>query len=602
MVATTANTIEQFKQATLATSRTLSQHQDLELEFVDDRESITTQGQVAQPTAELLQDDVSKARGMADGLALRLRYHDVDLHLGKAPRDQLQRAIYDAAEQARYEILGSQGLSGVSQNLMAAYEHWLGCQGFLNVLETETKQCPAVIYLFLHEQLGGATSNQAQPLMELWRQQMMPLLECWRQPLNEALGDQQLFAGRVRQLLAEMSIAHSFDMAQAPESLFKKVDQKSVQEESLGQENSSDEGRDRNASSDGELQTADTEKDGQEVPGAGTTATVNENENENANVKREASYAKSEAAEAYRIYTDEYDRVVNIADLFSQGELLELRQLIDQRMKGEQASITRLANRLQRYLLSHQARIALFDQEEGILDTARLSRLIAKPLDSLCYKNEGEVSLRDTVLTLLIDNSASMRGRPIMMAALCAEILSRTLESCGVKVEVLGFTTAEWRGGECRRRWLAEGKPPNPGRLNELMHLVYKSANTPWRRARYHFGAMLEPNLLKENIDGEALLWAHQRLLARPESRRLLMIVSDGLPIDEATLGVNSKDYLENHLRQSIAFIEKRSQVELLAIGIGHDVSPFYRRAVTLDDLNKLGATLMSKVIELLET
>jgi cobaltochelatase CobT len=305
--------------------------------------------------------------------------------------------------------------------------------------------------------------------------------------------------------------------------------------------------------------------------------------------------------DAYKVYSTEYDEVVQAEELCDAEELARLRQLLDQQLSNQQAVIARLANRLQRFVLARQTRAWLFDQEEGILDTARLARVVANPMHPLSFKRERETTFRDSVLALLIDNSGSMRGRPITIAAMSADILARTLERCGVKVEVLGFTTRAWKGGQSRERWLAAGKPPNPGRLNDLRHVIYKSADSPWRRARRSFGLMLREGLLKENVDGEALLWAHQRLLGRPEQRRFLIVISDGAPVDDSTLSVNSGHYLEQHLKQAIEYVENSSPVELLAIGIGHDVTRYYRRAVTLTDAEQLGETMVDKITELFD-
>jgi cobaltochelatase CobT len=303
----------------------------------------------------------------------------------------------------------------------------------------------------------------------------------------------------------------------------------------------------------------------------------------------------------YSTYTEDFDEVVEATELCDHDELLRLRHLLDQQIVHLQGVIARLANRLQRRLMAKQTRAWDFNLEEGILDTARLARIVANPTHSLTFKQEKDTDFRDTVVTLLIDNSGSMRGRPISVAAMSADILARTLERCNVKVEILGFTTRMWKGGQARERWIANGKPQKPGRLNDLRHIVYKSADQPWRRARKNLGLMLREGILKENIDGEALLWAYERLLGRPEQRRILMVISDGAPVDDSTLSVNPGNYLERHLREVIRFIETRSPVELIAIGIGHDVTRYYRRAVTIVDAEQLGGTMLEKLAELFD-
>ena len=304
---------------------------------------------------------------------------------------------------------------------------------------------------------------------------------------------------------------------------------------------------------------------------------------------------------AYKVFAPAYDEVIAAEDLCDIEELARLRQYLDQQLQQMHGVVSRLANRLQRRLMAQQTRTWSFDLEEGILDAARLTRAITDPMMPLAYKMENDTEFRDTVVTLLIDNSGSMRGRPITVAALCADILARTLERCGVKVEILGFTTRAWKGGQAREKWLAEGKPANPGRLNDLRHIVYKSADSPWRRARRNLGLMMREGLLKENIDGEALIWAHNRLLARPENRRIMMVISDGAPVDDSTLSVNAGNYLERHLRQVIDDIENRSPVELIAIGIGHDVTRYYERAVTIIDAEQLGGAMTDKLAELFD-
>jgi cobaltochelatase CobT len=306
--------------------------------------------------------------------------------------------------------------------------------------------------------------------------------------------------------------------------------------------------------------------------------------------------------DAYRIFTTAYDEVVDAAELCDPNELERLRSLLDQQLTALSSVVARLANKLQRRLMAQQNRSWMFDLEEGVLDTARLTRIITDPTAPLSFKAESESPFRDTVVTLLLDNSGSMRGRPIMVAAVCADILARTLERCGVKVEILGFTTRAWKGGQAREAWISAGKPAGPGRLNDLRHIIYKSADAPWRRAKKNLGLMMREGLLKENIDGEALNWAHDRLLARPEARQILMVISDGSPVDDSTQSANAALYLDKHLRQVIAEIETRSPVELIAIGIGHDVTRWYRRAVTIVDVEQLGGVMIEKLAELFDS
>jgi cobaltochelatase CobT len=420
--------------------------------------------------------------------------------------------------------------------------------------------------------------------------------------LGSALDDQKAFQQLALDLLGHLELTQPTD---APET-----------------DSDEDEGEDQD---DGEEQPDDSEGSEERNPSemAGDTSEGGDDSDQNQDTSETEDSADADMADDgeegmlptrpnrpwtdipdgfdYKAYTEQFDEVIAASDLCDEEELTRLRAYLDAQMKGLQSVVTRLANRLQRRLMAQQNRSWDFDQEEGIVDAARLARVVISPGHSLSYKIERDIEFKDTVVTLLIDNSGSMRGRPISIAAISADILARTLERCGVKTEVLGFTTRAWKGGQSREAWLVSGKPANPGRLNDLRHIVYKKADEPWRRARKNLGLMMREGLLKENIDGEALLWAHTRLLARPEDRRILMVISDGAPVDDSTLSVNSAGYLEQHLRKVIDWIEKQSPVQLVAIGIGHDVTRYYRRAVTIMDVEQLGGTIVEQLADLFE-
>jgi len=598
-----ATAIEKFQSATSATSRALARDSELHLQFAqadaDADAQDTGERKIKLPPDSLPYEKVCCARGAADSMALRVRYHDAGVHAQQAPGGLLHRAIFDALEQARCESVGSAHKVGVEQNLAAALNAKLAESTLYSAPERDPGQLPMVLDLLVRESLFGTTPPpHGRHLVDMWRPYLEPKLHQHLRQLRKSTADQADFASSVKHMLDDLALE---DVAQEPQP-------------------DDDDAPDSEADSDGAQQQAseDGSEEGDEQQRQGSDADAADEDGDalTLDAQGDDDLADSDAegqppqyfpsgmpsgGDAYKVYSTEYDEVVQAEQLCDAEELARLRQLLDQQLSNQQAVIARLANRLQRFVLARQTRAWLFDQEEGILDTARLARVVANPTHPLSFKRERETTFRDSVLALLIDNSGSMRGRPITIAAMSADILARTLERCGVKVEVLGFTTRAWKGGQSRERWLAAGKPSNPGRLNDLRHVIYKSADSPWRRARRSFGLMLREGLLKENVDGEALLWAHQRLLERPEQRRFLIVISDGAPVDDSTLSVNSGHYLEQHLKLAIEYVENSSPVELLAIGIGHDVTRYYRRAVTLTDAEQLGETMVDKITELFD-
>ncbi|NUB22671.1 cobaltochelatase subunit CobT, partial [Azospirillum formosense] len=442
----------------------------------------------------------------------------------------------------------------------------------------------------------------------------------WRGWIEERLGkdlhglaghmaDQDAYARAVRKLLTEldMEVGNDPDEPQEPEE-DERDSGENENEPNKGQTQGEDDTQSQ-AESMTSQETQESDQGEQADEGTGEEGDTEMGQGEGAEEpagpgqpwRPEASRRNEPDPNAYKPFTTQFDEVVDAAELCDPEELARLRHMLDQQLVHLQGVISKLANRLQRRLLAKQQRSWEFDLDDGILDAARLARIVVNPVLPLSFKKEKEMDFRDTVVSLLIDNSGSMRGRPISIAAMSADILARTLERCAVKVEVLGFTTRAWKGGQARENWIASGKPANPGRLNDLRHIIYKDADQPWRRARKNLGLMLREGILKENIDGEALMWAHNRLIGRPEQRRILMVISDGAPVDDSTLSVNAGNYLERHLRQVIEYIETRSPVELVAIGIGHDVTRYYRRAVTIVDAEQLGGTMMNKLAELFD-
>ncbi|MGH6904632.1 MAG: cobaltochelatase subunit CobT [Geminicoccaceae bacterium] len=546
--------------------------------------------------------DLARLRGEADGASLRLRHHDAKIHQRLSPRGDLAQAVFGALEQVRVEALGARRMLGVAANLACAHaaRHRRPVSG----PERSEAEIAAALELYAQESLLGFTLPKEQRAqLDDWRVWLESRTGQDWGDLRAHLAHQEAFALRVREMLAHLGLAE--ELGEQPEE----PDPEASEAEDEEQQQSED------AQGDGAAEAADQQASSEADPSAEGDAETGPSERSEEAASpgaddREGAEAPFEVPQylppggealAYRVFTTRFDEVIDASELCSTIELGRLRNQLDQQLTRFQGMIGRMANRLQRRLMAQQTRSWEFDLDEGLLDTARLTRVVVNPEQPLSYKLEKDTEFRDTVVGLLIDNSGSMRGRPIAVAAMCADILARTLERCGVKVEILGFTTRSWKGGQSREQWLREGKRPNPGRLNDLRHIVYKAADNPWRRSRRNLGLMLREGLLKENIDGEAILWAHQRVLGRPEQRRILMVISDGAPVDDSTLSANPGNYLEQHLRKVIEWIEQRSPVELLAIGIGHDVTRYYRRAVTISDPEQLGGAMLGELSALFD-
>ncbi len=595
------NTVERAISVCL---RTISGRPDIQVHYSAERPILgETKVRLPLMSRDLTKEELAVTRGVADRFAMRLAHHDVTLHLDRLPRSPKAREIFDALEDARIDALGSRAMPGMARNIEAALEKEYAARNLpAHPSMNDGEGLAEALGLIVRERLAGLSIPEAaRPIAEAWRPHIESRLKDLLPQLEERLHDQASYAELVHELIMALDDGAG--------------QQEETENEGTGEEG--DEGE-VGANDNGDADNAPPVDVSQPAMGdrvSGEDAEMEADTGEvDALVDLEPGEAEGEAPPQarpqandpqtetqYRVYTTEFDEVVAAEDLCDPEELTRLRALLDAQLAPLQGTVARLANRLQRKLMAQQNRAWEFDLEEGILDTARLSRVLVDPLAPLSFKQEKETDFRDTVVTLLIDNSGSMRGRPITIAALCTDILARTLERCGVKVEILGFTTRHWKGGESRKKWMREGRPPNPGRLNDLRHIIYKAADAPWRRARRNLGLMMREGLLKENIDGEALQWAHGRLLARPEQRRILMVISDGAPVDDSTLSANSGTYLERHLRQVIDEIENRSPVELLAIGIGHDVTRYYRRAVTIVDVEELGTVMINQLTELFD-
>ncbi len=597
---------EPFKRAVTGCLRALARKPELEVAFAAERPGLMGgKVRLPEPPRKLGKTEAAVVRGHADSIALRLACHDQALHRRLQPSGQQARAVFEAVEQARVEAIGARRMNGVAQNLTAMLDDRFHRGKFDQITERADAPIEDALALMVRERLTGmGPPPAARKLVDLWR----PLIEerAGRDldRLESLVEDQRQYSDVVHDLLdaLEMGEDRSRDSEKEDEGEEDRRKQESGQD---GEAADSDEMQ-RMSMEDTQLSAEDMPDAAAEAVEAPSADTADDTALGDAETPGEPQRPRHFGANEprgpdYRAFSAKFDEIVAAEDLCEPEELDRLRGYLDKQLSHLQGVVARLANRLQRRLMAQQNRSWEFDLEEGQLDPARLSRVIIDPLHPLSFKAEKDTEFRDTVVTLLLDNSGSMRGRPITVAATCADILARTLERCGVKVEILGFTTRAWKGGQSREHWLTAGKPANPGRLNDLRHIIYKSADAPWRRARKNLGLMMREGLLKENIDGEALDWAHKRLLGRSEQRRILMMISDGAPVDDSTLSVNPGNYLERHLRWVIEEIETRSPVELIAIGIGHDVTRYYRRAVTIVDAEELGGAMTEKLAELFE-
>jgi cobaltochelatase CobT len=602
---------EPFKRAVAGCMRALARMPQLEVAYASEKPSLVRNGATAkarlpEPARKLDPREAAILRGHADSMALRLACHNIDLHRRLTPDAPAARAAFDAVEQARVEAIGARRMEGVAANLDSMLDDRFSRNRSADVKTRADAPLEDALALIVRERLTGRKPpKSARKIVELWRPWIEERAAGDLDRLGHSIEDQKAFAQSVHKLLSALEMIDEASLDSMPEE----------------EEETTDSVDDGDAETEGHESAEDDAGDSRRTESSEAAAdAMDESDMDSADAptgefEDEADYSDADAAadprvppgapraeprsNDYKVFSRRFDETIAAEDLCEADELERLRNYLDKQLHNLSAIVARLANRLQRRLMAQQSRSWEFDLEEGMLDPARLPRVVIDPHQPLSFKREKDTDFRDTVVTLLIDNSGSMRGRPITVAATCADILARTLERCGVKVEILGFTTRAWKGGQSREAWLQATKPGCPGRLNDLRHIIYKSADAPWRRARKNLGLMMREGLLKENIDGEALDWAHKRLLARTEQRRILMMISDGAPVDDSTLSVNPGNYLEKHLRHVIEEIETRSPVELIAIGIGHDVTRYYRRAVTIVDAEELGGAMTDKLAEL---
>jgi cobaltochelatase CobT len=599
------NPADPFKKALAEATRAMAAEPELTVAYsVDPPGCSAGTMRLPQVTRRLSRDEVMLARGTADAYALRLRYHDDTTHRRYAPPGQTAAALFEAMETARCEAVGARAMPGTAGNIDAKIADEARRMGYAEI--TDPARAPlaqAAGYLVRQLATGRTLPKGAQNVLDLWRGFLDSHAGGTLEGLDAALGDQQAFARLARRVIEDLGYGEELgDDPDAEDEDEEPGDDASEQPQDAGGD--AEDQSDQEAAS--EEEPSDSRADPSQMQAALEAADDAELAEEIEMEDGEAPELRpppphSEADPGYKVFATQFDEEIAAEDLADPVELERLRAYLDQQLEPLRGAVARLANRLQRRLLAQQNRAWDFDLEEGTLDAGRLARVVANPLTPLSFKRERDTEFRDTVVTLLLDNSGSMRGRPISIAAISADVLARTLERCQVKVEILGFTTRAWKGGQSREAWLAAQRPALPGRLNDLRHIVYKAAEAPWRRARANLGLMMKEGLLKENIDGEALEWAHRRLLQRPESRRILMVISDGAPVDDSTLSVNPAHYLEKHLRDVIAMVERKRLVELIAIGIGHDVTRYYGRAVTITDVEQLAGAMTEQLAALFD-
>ncbi|MER8656998.1 cobaltochelatase subunit CobT [Mesorhizobium sp. M0761] len=601
----TGSEADSFKRAVTVCMRAIAGDKELEVGFAKDRPALAgSRARLPELPKKASKTDIAITRGLGDSMALKRACHDQRIHTKLAPEGKLARSIYDAVEQARVEAIGSRAMQGVADNIGSMLEDKYAKANLVDVKDKADAPIEEALALMVREKLTGRPiPKSGERLVDLWRPWVEEKAKADLDGLSAKLGDQQAFARVVREMLASMEMAEELGDDQETEDSEDSDDNQPQGEEQSEEGGEDDSGSEQSQSEDAEA-SADDEQSSETEASDATADDLSDDDDADAETPGEARrndnpFANLPKEIDYKVFTTAFDETVGAEELCEEEELDRLRAFLDKQLANLSGVVGRLANRLQRRLMAQQNRSWDFDLEEGYLDPARLVRVVIDPMQPLSFKQERDTKFRDTVVTLVLDNSGSMRGRPITVAATCADILARTLERCGVSVEILGFTTRAWKGGQAREKWLKDGKPPNPGRLNDLRHIIYKSADHPWRRARRNLGLMMREGLLKENIDGEALLWAHNRLIARPEQRKILMMISDGAPVDDSTLSVNPGNYLERHLRAVIELIETRSPVELLAIGIGHDVTRYYRRAVTIVDAEELAGAMTEQLASL---
>ena len=595
------DTLDTFKRALSSTVKAIAE--DKEIEVIFGNNSTSSEEKIILPEINNVfdLDNIASIRGAADNEALIYKYRNNDTYNEFLPNKEKNKKIYESLENTRIQILGSKYMRGVKSNLLSLYEKNCNEKNYSNVTSQSDLEIEHALEIYLKKKIdNNIVPKSASHALSYWSKWLDSKVGTSIDNLLENLDNQEKFAKLANKLISDLKLYDTNENKDESED-----DNKGQQTEELDNPDI-DESESQSSMSDDDMENTEEEVQSEE-----SELPVDENNEEMQDLEDEGSenvkpqYKESKSVETilseYMVYSNKYDEIITAQDLCEDEELNRLRKYLDQQLKSFQTIISRLANRLQRKLLAKQNRSWEFNIEEGLLDTSRLTRVITDPFYSLSFKKEKDTDFKDTVVSLLIDNSGSMRGRPITVAAMSADILARTLEKCGVKVEILGFTTKAWKGGKSRESWMQNNKPPSPGRLNDLRHIIYKAADEPWRRSKKNLGLMMREGLLKENIDGEALLWAHKRLQNRYEARKILMVISDGAPVDDSTLSVNSGNYLEKHLRGAINWIENKSDVQLLAVGIGHDVTRYYKKAVTIVDAEQLADVMTEQLVDLFE-
>ncbi len=590
---------ERFKQAVTSTMRAISGSEELSVSFGRGKPYMQgNRARIPLPDSGLSVTELAALRGTADRFALQIRFHDDASHRKSRPPSGIAQDVYDWVEEARVASIGSYLMKGVEQNLSAQLEEHCANHGYNQIEEQSQAPLGEAVGMLIREKITGTqVPPSAEKVLEFWREHIEDCIGDKLENLAQSMFDQQAFSSIARQLISDLGLGDDWGEESSDGDPDDQDDEAEEMESEAG-----DEASDQEMSTDGDVADAvegevPVDMDAMEMAEA-------EGEEDEAGAPPDMAGDKNwlrPKESQYKAFSTAFDEVVFADELCEPVELDRLRSVLDKHLQTSQVTISKLANRLQRKLMAQQNRTWEFDLEEGTLDSSRLTNVIIDPFSPLAFKQEKDMKFRDTVVSLLIDSSGSMRGRSITIAAMCADILGRTLERCTVKVEILGFTTRAWRGGQSRELWLQQGKPSQPGRLNDIRHIIYKSADMPWRRSRRNLGLMMREELLKENIDGEALLWAHSRVVGRDEDRKIMMVISDGLPVDNSTLLVNASNYLEQHLKYAIDQIENHSKVELVAIGIGHDVTHHYRRAVTITDAEQLGDAMTEQLVDLFD-
>ncbi len=601
--------LEEFKTATVATVRALSQNSKTTVSFTSKKnfqkdQQISPKADLPVLPAKLTAESIIRIRGAADLEALKIRFHNNNIHNERIPQSKDAIDAYNAMEETRIEAIGAGSYAGVSNNLSKALEQKLLLEGYGTAKNISQIQLPDSLSILIHSSFNkvelGPTGKH---IKEISEKEYGGKINSYIQKLKDNIKNQIEYSKILREVIDELNLeknngGRKDQSDDKNNEIDENYDQENVDEQKNDQKSFGTQSTELEATDNEEHERVDISSDDVE-DSLSPSETSEDLNDQNKSISKNKNIEKD--LWKYNIYTKQFDQIESADKLCDPDELSRLRLQLDRQLSSIQGVITKLANRLQRKLMAQQTRSWEFNLEEGMVDTSQLARIIANPLNPLSYKKEKEIEFKDTIVSLLIDNSGSMRGRPISLAAMTADILARTLERCGVKVEILGFTTKQWKGGLSQKKWVDEGKPKNPGRLNDLRHIIYKPADIPWRRTRKNLGLMLREGILKENIDGEALSWGYQRLINRKESRKILMVISDGAPVDDSTLSVNPGNYLEKHLREVINQIERQRDIQLLAIGIGHDVTRYYKKAVTLMDMEELGGTVMNQLTELFE-